>query len=151
MDIQSKTYIAHDIDLFFTKTEIMEHFLPLFSNEFEAKKCFLDLVTSLKSMFSNLEHVQLEFPHNLSSGKVLFKLFTDNEEAYHYLEKVCLKITEPSFLQFFAHTNSETRKIIFDSNQVKELMQKQLKSYFLFNILNQSLNEEKIKIKKIKI
>ena len=69
MDIQSKTYVAHDISLFFTKTEIMEHFLPLFSNEFEAKKCFLDLVTSLKSMFSNLEHVQLEFPHTLLNNK----------------------------------------------------------------------------------
>lgn len=151
MKVEQRTYVAHDISLFFTKNEMMPNISTICLDEFEAKKCFLDLIVSLKSFFSQLDSVQLEFPNNASSGNILYQLHTDNEQVFDYLKKACQQIIEKEFLEFFVHINMETRKKVFDSSQVKTIMQKQLKSYFLFNSLTDSLSEEKMKVKKPKI
>lgn len=151
MYFNHRTYVAHDIDIFFTRTEMIELISDSFETIHEAKKTFENLFSSLKILFNSIEDVSLDTPNLPSTGNMLFKLRTDNEHSFHFLFKIAEQIQKKDFLTFFVESEKSIQATVFDRKEVKNLLAKNLKSYFLYHSLSDNLNEEKPKIKPIKI
>jgi len=151
MYFNHRTYVAHDVDIFFTRTEMLALMSDSFETVHEAKKTFENLFSSLKILFNSIEGVSFDTPNLPSTGNMLFKLKTDNEHSFNFLLTVGEKIQQEEFLTFFIESEKSIKETIFDRQEVKQLLAKNLKSYFLYQSLSDNLSEDKPKIKPGKI
>jgi hypothetical protein len=144
MYFNHRTYVSHDVDIFFTRTEMLEIMASSFETVQEAKKSFNNLFSTLKILFNSLEEVTVETPNLPSSGNILFKLKTNNENSFNLLLTIGENIQQSSFLDFFIESEKSIQSNVFDNKDVKHLLVKNLKSYFLYQSLSDNFYSQKL-------
>lgn len=151
MYFNHRTYVAHDIDIFFTRTEMLELISDSGETVLDPRKTFENLFSSLKILFNHIEGVTLDTPNLPSTGNMLFKLRTDNEHSFQFLVSIGEKIQQKEFLIFFLESEKSIQAKVFDKQEVRELLATHLKSYFLYQSFSDNFHDEKPKIKPNKI